>query len=160
MNGVAAMLADATGIFPPLKKVLGCTASAEVRCADPSRCTNHDDELVGALYDILSRPENKAGGGLDLSTLVGAIKTLVSLDSTGQMTRTLRLVVGGIAGSPDPNDPHDARDAVAALTRDALTADEGAKLVPALSLMIKNQVLLELFSLIQDLLYACKPPKT
>jgi hypothetical protein len=168
MNGVSAMLADQTGIFPPLAGVLHCVASAPVRCADPSQCTcqddarlgclgtDHHDELVGALYDILSRPE--AQGGVDLATLVGALKTLVSIDSTGQITRALRLIVEGIQGSPDPTDPHEARDAVAALTRDAFTADEGAKLVPALSILIQNQVVLELFSLLQDLLYTCKPP--
>jgi hypothetical protein len=156
MNNLGAMLADSTGIFPPLQRVLACTASAEVRCPDPSSCSNHDDELVGALYDVISRPE--AQGGVDLATLVGALKTLVSLDSTGQTTRTLRLIVQGIEGSPDPNDPHEARDAVAALTKDALSAAEGAKLVPALSVLIRNRVVLELFSLLQDLLYTCKPP--
>jgi hypothetical protein len=168
MNGISAMLGDQTGIFPPLAGVLHCIASAPVRCADPAQCTcrddarlgclgtDHHDELVGALYDILSRPE--AQGGVDLATLVGALKALVSIDATGQTLRTLRLIVESIQGSPDPTDPHEARDAVAALTRDALTAAEGAKLVPALSILVQNQVVLELFSLLQDLLYTCKPP--
>jgi hypothetical protein len=170
MNDVAAMLADSAGIFPPLQGVLHCVASAPVRCADPSQCTclddtrlgclgsDHHDELVGALYDVVSRPET--AGGVDLATLVGALKSLATLDSTGQTPRTLRLIVQGIEGSPDPTDPHDARDAVAALTKDALTADEAARLVPALSVLIQNQVVLELFSLLQDLLYTCKPPHT
>jgi hypothetical protein len=156
MDNVGAMLADSTGIFPPLQKVLVCAASPQVRCADPSSCTNHDDELIGALYDILSRPESQ--GGVDLATLVGALKTLTTLDQTGQTGRTLRLIVQGIEGSPDPNDPHEARDAVARLAAEALTAEEGQKLVPALSVLIDKQVVTELFSLLQDLLYTCKPP--
>jgi hypothetical protein len=156
MDGAGAMLADPTGIFPPLQKVLACAASKPVRCIDAAACTNHDDELIGALYDILSRREDQ--GGVDLATLVGALKTLTTLDQTGQTGRTLRLVVQGIEGSPDPNDPHEARDAIAALAADALTADEGQKLLPALSVLIEKQVVTELLSLLQDLLYTCKPP--
>jgi hypothetical protein len=156
MDNTSGMLADSTGIFPPLQKVLACAASAPVRCADPASCTNHDDELIGALYDILSKPESQ--GGVDLATLVGALKTLTTLDQTGQTGRTIRLIVQGIEGSPDPNDPHDARDAVTAVMAQALTADEGAKLVPALSVLIEKQVVTELFSMLQDLLYTCQPP--
>ena len=158
MDNTSGMLADSTGIFPPLQKVLACAASPQVRCMDPSSCTNHDDELIGALYDILSKPE--PAGGVDLATLVGALKTLTTLDQTGQTGRTIRLIVQGIEGSPDPNDPHEARDAVAALAAEALTAQEGQKLVPALSVLIEKQVVTELFSLLQDLLYTCKPPPT
>jgi len=42
-----------------------------VRCPDPARCRNHDDGLVGALYDLLSRAEDR--GGVDLATPVGAL---------------------------------------------------------------------------------------
>jgi len=156
MDNTGGMLADSTGIFPPLQKVLACAGSPQVRCADAASCSNHDDELVGALYDIISKPESQ--GGVDLATLVGALKTLTTLDQTGQTGRTLRLIVQGIEGSADPNDPHEARDAVSALAAQALTAQEGEKLVPALSVLIEKQVVTELFSLLQDLLYTCKPP--
>jgi len=112
--------------------------------------------LIGALYDILSLPE--AQGGVDLSTLVGALKSLTTLDQTGQTGRTLRLIVQGIEGSPDPNDPHEARDAVASLAASALTADEGQKLLPALGVLIDKQVVGEFVSLLHDLLYTCSPP--
>src|SRR5207253_7268642 len=128
MDDTRGMLADSTGIFPPLQKVFACAASKEVRCNDPANCSNHDDELIGALYDILSK--NESEGGVDLATLVGALKTLTTLDQTGQTGRTLRLIVQGIEGSPDPNDPHEARDAIAALGTAALNAQEGRKLLP------------------------------
>jgi len=156
MGSTSAMLGGQTGIFPPLQHLLACAGSAQVRCLDPAPCTNKDDELVGALYDVLSRPE--ASGGVDLATLVGALKTLTTLDQTGQTGRAIRMVVQGIEGSANPNDPHEARDAVAALAKDALTAEEGQKLLPALSVLIEKQVVPELFSLLQDLLYICKPP--
>lgn len=152
-----AMLADPTyPMFPALQNLVKCMGSAEIRCSDPSHCTNHDDELIGALYDILEPTE--AQGGVDLATLVGALKTLTTLDQTGQTGRTLRMVIQGIEGSKDPNDPHEARDAVSALAAQSLTAEEGQKLLPALSVLIEKQVVTELFSLLQDLLYTCKPP--
>ena len=157
MDNASGLLADSTGIFPPLQKMLACAGSAEVRCVDPSSCSTHDDELIGALYDILSKPE--ASGGVDLATLVGALKTLTTLDQTGQMGRTIRMIVQGIEGSPDPNDPHEARDAVAELASSSLTAEEGQKLLPAVGVLIEKQVVTELFSLLQDLLYTCKPPQ-
>ena len=155
-NNTASLLAPATRVLPPLQRVLACTGSAAVRCADPTSCTNQDDELVGALYDLLSLPES--AGGIDLSTLVGAADRLVALDATGQTARTLRLVVEGIKGSDDPAEPHEVRDAVAALTRQALTAAEAQKLVPAVEVLIDRHVVTEIFSLLQDLLYQCTPP--
>jgi hypothetical protein len=156
MANTSALLADSTGIFPPLKKVVACIGSPEVRCVDAASCTDHKNELVGALYDVISLPE--AQGGVDLATLVGALKSLLTLDQTGQTGRTLRLVVQGIEGSPDPNDAHEARDAVASLASSSLTAQEGQKLVPALSVLIEKKVVGEFLSLLHDLLYTCSPP--
>jgi hypothetical protein len=158
MANTSALLADSTGIFPPLKKVVACIGSPEVRCPDAASCTDHRNELVGALYDVISLPE--AQGGVDLATLVGALKTLTTLDQTGQTGRTLRLVVQGIEGSPDPNDAHEARDAVASLASSSLTAQEGQKLVPAISVLIEKKVVGEFLSLLHDLLYSCSLPPT
>ena len=115
-----------------------------------------DIELVGALYDVVSRPESN--GGIDLATLVGAAKALVTLDGSGQTSRTLRMVVQGIKGSDDPTDPHEVREAVAGLAKQALSADEAQKIVPAVQVLLDHQVVAELFSLLQDLLYKCTPP--
>lgn len=156
MTNTSALVADPTHIFPPLQRVIACMASHEVRCSDTANCTSHGNELIGALYDLLSLPE--AQGGVDLSTLVGALKSLTTLDQTGQTGRTLRLIVQGIEGSSDPNDPHEARDAVASLAASALTADEGRKLLPALAVLIEKQVIGEFVSLLHDLLYTCSPP--
>ena len=155
-GGICQMLAAPSGIWVPLQGVLRCAASAEVRCANPGACPKNQDDLVGALYDILSRTE--AQGGVDLATLVGALKTLATLDQTGQAGRTLRLIVQGIEGSQDPNDPHEARDAVASLAATSLTPEEGLKLLPALSVLVEKQVLGEFVSLLHDLLYTCSPP--
>ena len=155
-GGLCEMLSPASGIWVPLQGMLRCAASAEVRCADPAHCPKNQDDLVGALYDILSRPE--AQGGVDLATLVGALKSLTAIDQTGQAGRTLRLIVQGIEGSQDPNDVHEARDAVASLAATSLTAEEGQKLLPALSVLVEKQVLGEFISLLHDLLYTCSPP--
>lgn len=157
VNNTLELLAPANGVLPPLQKVLSCASSAAIRCADPASCGKNDDELLGAAYDLLSLPQTS--GGIDLSTLVGAAGKLVSLDGTGQTARTIRLVVEGIKGSDDPTEPHEVRDAVAALTRQALTASEAQKLVPAVETLIERQVVTEIFSLLQDLLYQCTPPK-
>jgi hypothetical protein len=158
-GGLCDLLSDKTGLFPPLASVLECSSTPQIRCIDaqPGHCDpTHDNQLIGAVYDILAPSE--AAGGIDLATLVGAIKTLATLDQTGQTGRTLRMIVQGIEGSNDPNDPHPVRDAVAAVVADALTAEEGQKLLPALSVLIQDQVVPELFSFLQDLLYTCKPP--
>ena len=155
-NNTASLLAPAAGVLPPLKKVIQCASSAAVRCADPANCGKNDDELLGAAYDLVSLPETS--GGIDLATLVGAVNKLITLDATGQTARTIRLVVEGIKGSDDPTEPHDVRDAVAALSRQALTATEAQRLVPAVELLIDRHVVTEIFSLLQDLLYQCTPP--
>jgi hypothetical protein len=158
MTQTQALLAPQTGIWAPLQGVLRCAASPEVRCANPATCTNHNNELIGALYDLLSRTEIQ--GGIDLATLVRAIESLTTLDQTGQTGRTLRLIVQGIEGSKDPNDPHEARDAVASFAASSLTAEEGQKLLPALSVLVEKQVLGEFISLLHDLLYSCSLPPT
>ena len=157
VDNTSALLAPATRVLPPLQKVLACAGSAAVRCPDPASCNKNDDELIGALYDVISLPQTS--GGIDLSTLVGALKKLVTLDATGQTARTIRMVVEGIKGSDDPTEPHEVRDAVAALTRQALTAAEARKLVPAVELLIDRKVITELLSLFQDLLYQCTQPQ-
>lgn len=156
MTHTAGLLGSSTGVFPPLQKVLACMGSPEVRCPAGASCTSHSNELVGALYDILSRTE--AQGGVDLATLASALKTLTTLDQTGQTGRTLRLIVQGIEGSQDPNDAHEARDAVALLAAISLTPEQGQKLLPALSVLVEKQVLGEFISLLHDLLNTCSPP--
>ena len=155
-GGLCELLSPPSGIWVPMQGMLRCAASPQIRCADPANCPAKQDDLVGALYDILSRTE--AQGGVDLATLVGALKSLTALDQTGQTGRTLRLIVQGIEGSPDPNDPHEARDAVAALAATALTPAEGQKLLPAVGVLVEKQVLGEFIGLLHDLLYTCSPP--
>jgi len=150
MDSAGLLLGDQAGIFAPLQAVLACVGDPLIRCTDAKACTDHDNELVGALYDLLSRP--KAQDGLDLATLLGAVNTLLSLDTTGQTARTLRLVMSSIDQSEE------ATDGVRQLLAQVLTADLGEKLLPALDTMVENKVLGEFLSLLDDLLYSCSPP--
>lgn len=150
VDQISLLLGDQSGIFPPLQDALACIGDPVIRCADANNCTDHVNDLVGALYGVLSRPQ--ASGGLDLATLLGAVKTLVSLDSTGQTARTLRLVIKSI------NDSQEATDGVAQLLAQVLTPELGMKLLPTLDAMVQSSVLGEFLSLLDDLLYSCKPP--
>ena len=139
------MLAPRTGVFPAAQAMLACMNDPRI---------DQEGELAGALYDVISAQEG-APGGLDLSTLVGALKTLVTMDGSGQTTRALRLLLQGVASASSSDETNDPVRELLAL---ALTAEEGRKLLPALDAMVEHGVLGELANLLQDLLYGCKPP--
>ena len=132
--------ADA-GIFPYLQNLLICANNPVI---------DKNGELVGALYDLLTAQQQN--GGLDLSTLVGALKTLTTLDGTGQVSRSLRLIIAG-ARNDDA-----ATEAVRALLAQVLTTDIAQKLLPPLDVLVQKQVLGEVITLLDDLLYKCTPP--
>jgi hypothetical protein len=134
-------LSEQAGLFPILQRLLLCLSNPII---------DNDGELLGAAYDLISLQD--ANGGIDLSTLVGALKTLTTLDSTGQVSRSLRLVIEGA------RDDEDATDAVRSLLAQVLTPDIGQKLLPPLDLLVQNQVLGEVITLLDDLLYKCTPP--
>ena len=143
LSDTRAMLGDPAGIFAPLQAVLRCAGSAEVRCPDPGHCTTHDDELEEAWGPLASRAPIRA----------------VHVERTQASPSLVARLRGGgkRVGAWTVNDPHEARDAAFALAKEALTAEEGARLVPALSVLLENGVVLELFTLLQDLLSTCKP---
>ena len=141
MSDVAAMLAPATGIFPPAQQLLACAGNPLI---DPNGM------VVGALYDLLSAQQS--AGGIDLGTLLGAVRTLLTLDQTGQLTRTVRGIVDDLASSDD------ATEAVRELLAQVLTPAEAQKLLPAIDAIVSNNVLNEMLNLLDDVLYSCHPP--
>jgi hypothetical protein len=130
-----------TGIFPYLQNLLVCANNPVI---------DNNGELVGALYDLISLQSTT--GGIDLATLVGALKTLTTLDSTGQVSRSLRLIIEGA------RDDDNATEAVRALLAQVLTPDIAQKLLPPLDVLVQKQVLGEVITLLDDLLYKCTPP--
>ena len=135
-----------TGIFPDVQLLLRCLSSPDV---DP------DASLVGALYDLLSLKPLAAGvPGVDLPTLLGAVKAVIDLDLSGQVVRLLRFVIISLEGNEQ------ATEAVRGLLAEALTPEVGKNLVPALSVLVQKEVVGEVLALLQDILYTCKPPTT
>ena len=157
LNDVYAMLCDGgpkgscgvldptvdTHIFPATQKLLSCLNSPAV---DP------DGTAVGALYDLLSLKPGFNGPGVDLPTLLGAIQAVLDLDKSGQVVRLLRYLIGSLEKDEQ------ATEAVRALLAEALTAEVGKNLVPALSVLTQHQVVGEVLALLQGILYTCAPP--
>lgn len=138
--GPDSLLSEKAGVFPLAQRLLVCASNPIV---------DKDGELIGAIYDLLSR--DQANGGLDLAPLFGALKTLMTLDTTGQVTRSLRLLIRSARNDDD------ATDAVRALLAQVLTAETGEKLLPPVDALVRNQVLGEVLTLLNDLLYSCQP---
>ncbi len=135
------LLSTPAGVFPFLKPLLTCINNPVV---------DNNGEPVGALYDLVSLQSTT--GGIDLATLVGAVKTLVTLDPTGQVSRSLRLIIEGA------RDDDAATEAVRALLGQVLTPGLAQKLLPPLDVLVQKQVLGEVITLLDDLLYKCTPP--
>ena len=142
-GGIKALFGDAAGIFPYLQKLLRCASNPVIE---------NNGELIGAIYDLVSLSET-ATTGVDLATLVGALKALTTVDSTGQVGRSLRLVLRAA------RDDDDATEAVRALLAQVLTPEIAQKLLPPIDTLVQNKVLGEVLTLLDDLLYSCKPPK-
>jgi len=140
------VLGPAAGIFNDITNpsqqsgLLWCLAAV-----DPT------GNLVGALYDLVTITGDSASG-ISIPTLLGALQQLVSLDSTGQLTRTLRFVVESIAADDT------ATEALRELLAQALTPAVGQELIPPLAALVQHQVIGEILNLLQDLLYSCSPP--
>ena len=130
-----------TGIFPDAQLLLKCLSSPGV---DP------DATLVGALYDLLSLKPLAAGApGVDLPTLLGAVKLVIDLDPSGQTVRLLRFIIASLEGNEQ------ATEAVRGLLAEALTPEVGKNLVPALSVLVEKKVLGEVLALLQEILSSC-----
>lgn len=137
--------AQPLGLWEPLRLTLVCLANPDV---------DKNGELVGAIYDLVSlRSLGPSVPGVDLPTLLKALKTIAGFDPTGQVMRTLRLVVNSIAADEA------ATEAVRQLLAEAFTEEVGRKLTPSLAVMIQAKVLGEVFTLLDDLLYECKQPR-
>jgi len=129
-------------ILGPLKGVSRCLA-------DPSVDANMD--LVGALYDLVSKPS--AESGLDLVELVDALIGLADADREGVIMGLVHAVCA--SSMRDPN----AQDGMRRFFQDALTKENARLALPALTTMVDRDVLAELFVLIDNLLYGCRSPE-
>ncbi|MBS2020856.1 MAG: hypothetical protein JST92_00475 [Deltaproteobacteria bacterium] len=137
--------ATAPQLWPELHNLLTCLNDPNV---------DSQGELVGAIYDLLSlKPLQPGVSGVDLPTLLNALKALAQLDPTGQVGRTGQLIIRGL------RDDEDATEAVRQLLAQLLTAEIGQKLIPSLEVTIQDKVLGEIVTLLDDLLYQCKQPK-
>lgn len=145
LDDVGVLLGPQLGLWEPLRLTLVCLNNPDV---------DKNGELIGAIYDLVSlRSLGPSVPGVDLPTLLKALKTIAGFDPTGQVTRTLRMVVNSIAADEA------ATEAVRQLLAEALTEDVGRKLTPSLAVMIQAKVLGEVFTLLDDLLYECKQPR-
>ncbi len=147
--GLLGPLPSGAGIFPDITTasqqsgLLWCLSNANV---DPT------GNLIGALYDLITLQSTAAGGAINLGTLLGAVQELLALDPTGQTNRSLQIIVEGIASDPT------VVEALRELLAQALTPAVGQELIPPLSAIIQHQVVGEILSLLQDILYSCNPP--
>ena len=139
--GDAGPLSAQAGIFPFAQRLLLCANNPVI---------DKDGEIIGALYDLISLQDTN--GGIDLATLVGAIKTLTTLDSTGQVGRSLRVII------QSARDDDDATEAIRKLLAQVLTPEIGSKLLPPIDVLVQSKVLGEVVNLLDDLLYSCRPP--
>lgn len=145
LDDLAALLKDLLNpqrpgaLLKELKVVVGC-----LNAVDP------DAEVVGALYDLLSRRGGVDKGGLDLKDLVGSIDELVQQDRKGLLFGMLHAILASLA------EEEQALEYVRASINDLLTLDNARDALPAMQEMLSAGVLDELIALLDNLLYGCK----
>lgn len=122
--------------------------------SDVSRCVVQVDtgnELVGVLYDLLSRPAQGGNAdGLDLAELVEVIDRLVRLDRDGVLFGAIHTILSSTRADPL------AMDAVRIFLVEVLTVDNARRLLPALQVMLERGVVTELVVVLDNLLYGCR----
>ena len=143
------MIADDVGAFPALQRLVAC-ASNPVVDVDP--VSGQSSELIGAVYDLLVSPNGvSVGDELDL------VNDLVRLDEDGQVTRAAHGVVLAMLGDAE------ALDAVRGAAAEALCGPgpvcDGVAfskgVLPALALLTEHGALLDLVTLLSDVLEGC-----
>lgn len=116
-------------------------------------CVNHVDdkqELVGALYDLLSRQGGVGGEGLDLKEVVDGLDGLAQVDRDGVLLGFFHVVL------KSTREDEQAMDNLRALLADVLTVENARAVLPALQTMIERGVIDEVAGLFDNLLYGCK----
>jgi hypothetical protein len=133
------------------KAVAACLASPAV---DPNM------DLVGAIYDLVARPDGAPGGGVDLLELVGALEGITNSDPNGVLVGALHTVLRTL------RDDEEALEAVRLLLIETLTDENARLLLPSLVKMVElrpstpggvpdHSVLDELISLVDSVVYGC-----
>ena len=77
---------------------------------------------------------------------------MTTLDSTGQVGRSLRVIL------QSARNDEQATEAIRALLAQLLTPEIGSKLLPPIDVLVQSKVLGEVVNLLDDLLYSCRPP--
>ena len=125
-------------IFAELQKVVGCIGDVDKQGV-----------LAGALYDLIISQDVT---GISLADVVKALKDFVDVDKQGTLNRMLVDVLQGIE-----NDDR-AVEALSALTLQILDDNLLRKTIPVLDTLVDQSVVLDLLTLLDDLLYGCKHP--
>jgi hypothetical protein len=133
----------AGAVLRPLKGVVNCVNKVDA-----------DGELVGVFYDLLSKPGDASGQGLDLKEVVTAVDRLAQLDENGVLFGAIHTVLVSTR--------HDeaSMDALRQFLQQVLTVDNAKATMPALQAMVDKGVLNEILTLLDNLLYGCKSDQT
>lgn len=127
-------------ILPQIKAVSACLANPDV---DPEMA------LVGAMYDLVSRPRDQPGG-VDLVELVDALEGVARSDPHG--------ILAGALHASFATTLHDeaALEAVRVLLVEALTEENTRLAMPALIRMVERGVFDELVAFLDTIVYGCR----
>ncbi len=134
-------LFDANGgaILPPLRQVIVCLDHVDLQ----------NEDIVGAVYDLLSERGGPAGNGLDLRDLVDAVNQILSLDSKGVLFGALHAVLESTERDAE------ARDDVRQALSDLLTDQNAHDAIPTIQAMLQQGVFDEVVRVLDNLLYGC-----
>lgn len=124
----------------PLKGVIRCLSVID-----------KDQQIVGALYDLLSKP-TESGQGVDLGELVDVIDRAIRLDRDGTIATALHAIFASSRKSEI------AMSAWRGFFGEILTVENARDMVPVLREMLERDVLDELFVVVNSLLYGCRAP--
>jgi hypothetical protein len=127
-------------ISAQLKAVVGCLTVVDA-----------NQEVVGALYDLLSRPGGADGKGIDIKEFFDALHAVAKLDTDGVLMGALHTILASIRAD-EAN-----MNVLRLFLVDFITVENAKKLLPALQLMLQRGVLSEALSLIDGLVYGCQP---
>lgn len=143
------MIADDVGAFPPLQRIIACASNPVV---DDDPVSGKSSELIGAVYDLLVSPN-----GVSVADELDLVTDLVKLDTGGQVTRAAHDLVAAMLGDDQ------ALDAVRGAAADALCGPgpvcDGVAfstgVLPALAVLSDHGALLDLVTLLSDVLEGC-----
>jgi len=108
-------------------------------------------DIVGSLYDLVSLPADNPVG-VDLVGFVGSLIDVAEADPNGVIMGLLHAIFRSSMDDPD------AQDAMRRFFGEALTQENARLSLPALTRMLEDDVIGEVFTLLDELLYGCRSP--